>query len=1388
MPSTKRQSNSIQEKFDNARQLQSQGKVAEAIAEYHAILALDKKYLAAWHQLAQLLEMQEKWDEAAEHYGTSIELDPQPPFWVFRHFGFSLYQQGLFDEAIVAYQKAIAVQPEEATIHSLLGQAFGKKGDIERAIESYQRAIELSPELPVWVYLNLGDGLIQLDRVDEAICAYEKALALEPENEGIQRLLEVAITRKEAKEQDRCHRAKQLQRQGLLDEALAEYRIVLAEDESNLVALHQVAQICETQEKWDEAIEGYRKAIEVDAQTPYWVYRHLGFALSQQRDVDAAVEAYEKAVELNPEDKAAKSLLEQIRNKKTRITSRKTVFNNKIHQSWFEQHGQFLEPNPKIEQTRTNAPFVEGFIDRVDRDFVSGWARDKNNPDYVVALDVFLENKFLGTCAANKFRQDLSEKFKNHGHYGFYIEIPPSISSHKSEIKVSVRVSDTHNDLGRSPATLKINPFGQKHESSFPFSSALSASCSNLIHRQKHRNYLSEEKTTSPLVSVIILSLNGAKLIDQLFRSFSIYNSYPNIELILVDHGSTDESLEVCNYWSQHLPIRVLARGKNHSFSNSNNFAARQTNSPFLLFLNNDITLCQDIIPQLISFLSDEKVGIVGAKLLDIIESKQSLAVPPIQHLGVQFHFHDKNRLFRPFDVRYSPQLIDIQATSWYTPSVTGALMMCRREDFFAIGGFHEDYFYGYEDMDLCLSMQTQLGKDIVCANNLAALHNRGFTRFKQNKEFGQRMANNRQTIESRFGYFIRRSHLRDFFSKGVFWTSHPLRIGFAVTEADMAASAGDYFTALELGEQLVRELGWEVFYLSKDENWYDMTLLDVLVVMRDDYHLPSLKNAKPSLVKVIWARNWFERLASREWVGDYDCIWSSSQHAADYLSEQLSKPVTVMRIATNADRFLGTEVNPEFSSDYCFTGSYWDAHREIIDLLEPENLPYKFALYGYNWEKVEKFKKWSRGSLSYTEIPKVYAATKIVIDDANLVTKEWGSVNSRVFDALGAGALVITNGVKGSEEVFGGLLPTYDSPESLEALLREYLTDEPKRLERVAQLQKMVLEQHTYNNRAHTVFSDLRDKMSLTFRISIKIGAPRWEGVEEWGDYHYALAMKRSFERQGHSVRIDILPEWDTPKAYGDDVAIVLRGLSIYNPKPHHINIMWNISHPDKISVHEYEQYDHVFVASQQYAEKLSKELTVPVQTLLQCTDPDLFYPDEEGDEEVGEVLFVGNSRKVYRKIVRDAIESGLSVDVYGTNWDFFLPPGYTKGEHIPNQVLRRYYTRCGVLLNDHWNTMRKRGFISNRLFDAAACGAKIISDEISGLKEVFGDRVVTYRSAEELPEIVKSCLSQREQTSQERIEFSRYIRENHTFEQRVGEMIKVIEALDREKMKGNT
>src|SRR5690606_5919930 len=138
----------------------------------------------------------------------------------------------------------------------------------------------------------------------------------------------------------------------------------------------------------------------------------------------------------------------------------------------------------------------------------------------------------------------------------------------------------------------------------------------------------------------------------------------------------------------------------------------------------------------------------------------------------------------------------------------------------------------------------------------------------------------------------------------------------------------------------------------------------------------------------------------------------------------------------------------------------------------------------------------------------------------------------------------------------------------------------------------------------------------------------------------------------------------------------------------------------------------------------------------LLQCTDPELFNLDVESREHHS-VLFVGNSRKVFRQIVRDAMAANLPLAVFGTRWEEFLPEDVIKGTHIPNCELAGYYKAAGVVLNDHWETMRHYGFISNRLLDAAACGARIVTDRVDGLEAIFGPLVAIYERPEDLRRI---------------------------------------------------
>ena len=102
-------------------------------------------------------------------------------------------------------------------------------------------------------------------------------------------------------------------------------------------------------------------------------------------------------------------------------------------------------------------------------------------------------------------------------------------------------------------------------------------------------------------------------------------------------------------------------------------------------------------------------------------------------------------------------------------------------------------------------------------------------------------------------------------------FSDRPLTIAFAVTEASANTVAGDFFSASELADACVKEFGWRTRFLSRSKDWYDLSGVDVLVVLLDAYRLSNVENAKPELVKIAWLRNWFERWASGSDFDGYD-------------------------------------------------------------------------------------------------------------------------------------------------------------------------------------------------------------------------------------------------------------------------------------------------------------------------------------------------------------------------------------------------------------------------------------------------------------------------------------------------------------------------------------
>jgi len=773
----------------------------------------------------------------------------------------------------------------------------------------------------------------------------------------------------------------------------------------------------------------------------------------------------------------------------------------------------------------------------------------------------------------------------------------------------------------------------------------------------------------SRFISYIILTLNGEALLNSLLQSMQLHLAAESCEILIVDHGSHDDTANVIAAYSRDLNIRYFPRGENFSFSASNNWAAEKARGEILVFLNNDIILTQDITATIDKAFENKDIAVCGIKLHDLDITIADPAAGATQHLGVFFTPPTTDNHVSPYEMRWSPPCELIDSSPVEAPAVTGALMAMRKTDFVRLGGFDEKYFYGYEDIDLCLRQSLYGGGKIISLNNLAAIHQHGITRARPSFTASMRARANKAKMEQKFAADLRRKMREDLLARPGFWSGKYPQIAFAVSEASETTDKGDFYTAMEFGDALQKILPCCISYLNPDE-WYDLSEIDIVIAMRQDFDPKLIKSGPSHQLCIAWARNWFDAWADAPQAFHYDLYWASSQDGRAYLQNKLSLPVSLVPIATNINRFsTGARVD-SMAYDYAFTGNYFNTHRDIIDCLEPDLLPHKGAVFGSGWEAVAHFQSIAKGLLPYEQLPDLYASTKIIIDDANHATLRWGSVNSRVFDALAAGALVVTNGVIGANQIFEGLLPTYTSQSELQSLLDKYLNDEKARRSLVEQLQRLIREKHNYDIRAKSSLADLSTRIQTAKRIAIKM--PSYTGINDdlpWL-YHLTRRMQQILSAAGHLVRVDPAETDNTHLHAGDDIIIHLGPMPSFEANNYQKIILWQCVKPWGIAPDAYAQYDTIFTISERHQAQLHKRFGVNAAFLPPMKTNHPTNTNTSARQNAARKIAICGYADGEFVPALSSLE-GLEIRLFGPNWHSYSPPSMIGGEHISPQEL---------------------------------------------------------------------------------------------------------------------
>ena len=177
-PSTQVQSD-VANLVKQAIALHQQGQLSQAKAVYQQILAQQPNHFDALHLLGVINYQYNKPLQALELIDKAIEINP--------HDASALSNRGLvlkaltrFDEALVSYDKAIDIAPSYADAYCNRGAVLKALKRYDEAIISYDKAIEVLPT-HASAYNNRGLALKELRRFDEAVTSYDAAIEIKPD-------------------------------------------------------------------------------------------------------------------------------------------------------------------------------------------------------------------------------------------------------------------------------------------------------------------------------------------------------------------------------------------------------------------------------------------------------------------------------------------------------------------------------------------------------------------------------------------------------------------------------------------------------------------------------------------------------------------------------------------------------------------------------------------------------------------------------------------------------------------------------------------------------------------------------------------------------------------------------------------------------------------------------------------------------------------------------------------------------------------------------------------------------------------------------------------------------------------------------------------------------
>lgn len=246
--------------------------------------------------------------------------------------------------------------------------------------------------------------------------------------------------------------------------------------------------------------------------------------------------------------------------------------------------------------------------------------------------------------------------------------------------------------------------------------------------------------TLFPKVSIIILSYNHPDLMELTIESVLHRSFYPNMEIIVVDNASNQETVTLLKKYIKFKNVKLIFNKVNYGFAKGNNIGLKKSTGDYIILLNNDVIVTPGWISRLLFYTKKDNIGLVGPVTNSIGNEAK---------IDIDYNFNNiediekKALSYTSKHWGYILELRNIAAFCW----------MMSRKTYKKIGGLDENFGRGmFEDDDYCRRVLKNNQKILISDD--VFIHHFGGASFKQiqSEEYQKLFNDNKKIFEKKWG------------------------------------------------------------------------------------------------------------------------------------------------------------------------------------------------------------------------------------------------------------------------------------------------------------------------------------------------------------------------------------------------------------------------------------------------------------------------------------------------------------------------------------------------------------------------------------------------------------------------------------------------------------